>query len=196
MIQSVRGRLSQKTPTFVVVDVAGIGLGIKVSLGTYEKLGEVGSEVSLITYLQVKEDALQLYGFLSSQERELFLLLISISGIGPKLGIGILSGVDPQSFCDMVKNGDTAKIRLIPGIGAKTADRIIVELKNKIDKISLGGDSGKPSASNHFDEALFALKSLGYNSNIAQKAIDKVSKDTNKDISVEEIIKLALKTLM
>lgn len=196
MIHSIEGKILQKHATFTVINVSGIGFGLHIPLSTYEKLGNPGTIAQLITYLHVREDTLQFFGFHTTEERDLFLSLISISGIGPKLAIGILSGVSVKDFCAMIENGDTARIKRIPGIGQKTADRLIVELKNRVGKIFAMQPSPDTSLTGNFEEAMLALQSLGYKQNDAQKMLNTISKDLPPNTAVEELIKLTLKKLM
>jgi len=197
MIHTIEGKLQEKQPTFAIVNVNGVGYGIHIALTTFERLGEHGSNVFLHTYLHVREEALQLYGFYTTEEREMFLALTSVSGIGPKLGIGILSGVSVHDFCELIRQGNAAKIKRIPGIGAKTADRLILELKSKVDKISSGDSSVKAtSLNNHTEEAILALQSLGYKPADAQKAINAHAASILPTTPLEEIIRLALQKLM
>jgi len=136
MIVSVRGKLVRKTPTAVIVEVGGISLSLAISVSTFDRLPDPGKEVSLKTYLNVREDALELYGFHSIEERGIFLLLIGISGIGPKMAINILSGTTADEFKNRIIAGDVGALTALPGIGPKTARRIIVELKkNSLSRI-------------------------------------------------------------
>jgi len=136
MIVSVRGKLVRKTPTAAIVEVGGISLSLAISVSTFDRLPDPGKEVSLKTYLNVREDALELYGFHSIEERGIFLLLIGISGIGPKMAINILSGTTADEFKNRIIAGDVGALTALPGIGPKTARRIIVELKkNSLSRI-------------------------------------------------------------
>ena len=196
MISSVKGTLLQKQPTTAVVEVAGIGLEIGISVYTFESLGQPGAAVSLLTYLHVREDALQLFGFRDETERKLFLALTSISGIGPRLGMGILSGVDANTLCTLIRQGDVARLKKVPGVGPKTAERLILEMKGKIDKIVAPSSSQSAALSKPFEEALVALQSLGYKQPGAQAALDAIARESGTDLSIEEAIRLALKRLM
>lgn len=196
MISSVKGTLLQKQPTTAVVEVAGIGLEIGISVYTYESLGQPGSPVSLLTYLHVREDILQLFGFRDETERKLFLLLTSISGIGPRLGMGILSGVDANTLCAIIRQGDVARLKKVPGVGPKTAERVILEMKGKIDKIAAASSAQTAHGVQPFEEALLALQSLGYKQLDAQTALDNVARESGSGLSIEEAIRLALKRLM
>ena len=196
MIYQVKGRLISKDKDFVVLDVGGIGLKISSTLNTIRGINEKG-EVLLYTYLHVREDALDLYGFHSLAEKEVFLLLIGISGIGPKLANTILSGILPGDLKEKIISGDINALTSVPGVGSKTAKRIIVELKDKFTKI----DESSMGFSDKIDSKLYAdtlnaLSGLGYNPKQSKLALDKIfnSADQNKD-NIEVIIRAALKIL-
>ena len=196
MIYQVSGNLIAKHKDFVVIEVSGIGYAIKSTTNTINTI-KLEQKILLHTYLHVREDALDLYGFHSTLEREVFLLLIGISGIGPKLAITILSGILPDELKDKIISGDIASLTSIPGVGTKTAKRIIVELKDKFTKIEKGslGFSDKLN-SKLYDDALNALLSLGYSSQQSKQVLDHIAngKDDNKQ-NIETIIKAALKRL-
>ena len=196
MIYQVSGNLIAKHKDFVVIEVSGIGFKITSTTNTINTI-KLEQKILLHTYLHVREDALDLYGFHSTLEREVFLLLIGISGIGPKLAITILSGILPDELKDKIISGDIASLTSIPGVGAKTAKRIIVELKDKFTKIEEGsiGFSDKLN-SKLYDDALNALLSLGYSSQQSKQVLDHIAngKDDNKR-NIETIIKAALKRL-
>ena len=196
MIYQVSGNLIAKHKDFVVIEVSGIGFKITSTINTINTI-KLEQKILLHTYLHVREDTLDLYGFHSTLEREVFLLLIGISGIGPKLAITILSGILPDELKDKIISGDIASLTSIPGVGAKTAKRIIVELKDKFTKIEEGslGFSDKLN-SKLYDDALNALLSLGYSSQQSKQVLDHIAngKDDNKR-NIETIIKTALKRL-
>ena len=196
MIYQVSGNLIAKHKDFVVIEVSGIGFKITSTTNTINMI-KLEQKILLHTYLHVREDALDLYGFHSTLEREVFLLLIGISGIGPKLAITILSGILPDELKDKIISGDIASLTSIPGVGTKTAKRIIVELKDKFTKIEEGslGFSDKLN-SKLYDDALNALLSLGYSSQQSKQVLDHIAngKDDNKQ-NIETIIKTALKRL-
>ncbi len=196
MIYQISGNLIAKHKDFVVIEVSGIGFKITSTTNTINTI-KLEQKILLHTYLHVREDALDLYGFHSPLEREVFLLLIGISGIGPKLAITILSGILPDELKDKIISGDIASLTSIPGVGAKTAKRIIVELKDKFTKIEEGslGFSDKLN-SKLYDDALNALLSLGYSSQQSKQVLDHIAngKDDNKQ-NIETIIKTALKRL-
>ena len=196
MIYQISGDLIAKHKDFVVIEVSGIGFKITSTTNTINMI-KLEQKILLHTYLHVREDALDLYGFHSTLEREVFLLLIGISGIGPKLAITILSGILPDELKDKIISGDIASLTSIPGVGAKTAKRIIIELKDKFTKIEEGslGFSDKLN-SKLYDDALNALLSLGYSSQQSKQVLDHIAngKDDNKQ-NIETIIKTALKRL-
>ena len=192
MIYQVKGRLISKDMDFVVLEVGGIGLKILSTLNTIRTINGEG-EVLLYTYLHVREDALDLYGFHSLLEKEVFLLLIGISGIGPKLANTILSGILPDELKEKIISGDINALTSVPGVGSKTAKRIIIELKDKFTKIEKDsiGFSEKIDSKLYAD-ASNALYSLGYNPKQSKLALDQVF---NSNDNIEVIIKSALKKL-
>jgi len=196
MIASLTGILKYKSPTEILIDVNGIGYTVSIPLSTYEKLGDVGSSISLLTYFHVREDAMQLFGFFSDEERRLFKLLISVSGIGPKIAQSILSGMNVEELKSYLISGNVIALTAIPGVGKKTAERLILELRDKVGKAIADGEPisalGMASAMMRA-EALQALTSLGYNLQIAEKSIRLVLKETEgSNISLEELVKRAL----
>ncbi len=203
MYAFVQGKLYSKNSGEVVVNCSGVGYLINTSLQTFEKLPNVNEEVFLNTYLIVREDSHQLYGFLNTQELELFKLLISISGVGPKVALGILSSVTPSILRDSIIRNDLLKLQKLPGIGKKTAERLVLELKDKIQKVDIqsNDDSSSKSAIGDltlFDEATSALIALGYNKTLAEKAVKQSENDFKLQTSktVEVLIRLALKNAM
>tara|TARA_B100000929_G_scaffold231136_1_gene187626 strand:- start:718 stop:1314 length:597 start_codon:yes stop_codon:yes gene_type:complete len=198
MIESIKGILNKKEPTLVIIDVGGIRLGVNITLSTYEKLGEVDASIELLTYLNVREDIMELYGFFDNNERYLFKQLRSVNGIGPKSALNILSGTSPNTFKKNIINGDIGSLTSIPGIGAKTAKRIIIELKDKFIKGGETVDLGFQLDSDEkdiIDDVVKVLLSLGYNRNLIDKAVsDIATKEVLKD-DLENIIKMTLKKL-
>ena len=196
MIAYIKGRLAHKDPTFVIIDVNGIGYQIKISLNTYAAIKDA-EEIKLHTFLHIKEDAHTLYGFGQNSEKNLFLNLISISGIGPSTGLMVLSSLSPQEIQEAIANEDVRTIQNIKGIGAKTAQRLILELKDKIRKeITVESTSKFSQKTNNTlrNEALSALVTLGINKMAAEKSIDQILKKEGDSITLEHLIKLALKT--
>jgi len=195
MYAYLKGKLAHKDPTFVIIDINGVGYEVKISLTTYSQIKDEEA-IQLHTYLQVKEDGHTLFGFFDLQEKELFLKLISISGVGPSTGLMVLSSLGPEEATNAIITEDVRTIQSVKGIGGKTAQRIILELKDKVGKEVLSDDHiniSISSASTTRNEALQALITLGINKTAAQKSIDKVLKENGSDISLEELIKLALK---
>ncbi len=196
MIYQVSGSIISKHKDFVVIMVGGFGIKVASTKNTIETI-KLNAKIQLYTYLHVREDALDLYGFHSTLEREIFLLLIGISGIGPKLGVTILSGILPDELKEKVVSGDIGALTAIPGVGAKTAKRIIIELKDKFIKNG-NEDIGFNDNLSHklYDDAFNALSSLGYNTHQSKKALGRILKDKDdKNHTIESIIKAALKHL-
>jgi Holliday junction DNA helicase RuvA len=197
MIASLTGILKFKSPTEILIDVHGVGYTVSIPLSTYEKLGDVDSSISLLTYFHVREDAMQLFGFFSDEERRLFKLLISVSGIGPKIAQSILSGMNVNELKSYLISGNVTALTAIPGVGKKTAERLILELRDKVGKAIADAESistlGMASAAMRA-EALQALTSLGYNLQTSEKSIRLVLKETEGSIiSLEELVKRALR---
>jgi Holliday junction DNA helicase RuvA len=199
MIAFLRGRVHDKQPNTVVIDVNGVGYEVHVPLSTFYNVGDPGDEVSLRVYTHVREDQLQLYGFLTELERQLFERLISISGIGPKLAIVVLSGMETRELVAAVQRADVARLTTIPGIGKKTAERIVLELKDRIAKVALPAASGAAPAASSADQLradlLSALLNLGYHRQQAEKAID-ATVTSNPNASLEHAVRAALRELM
>lgn len=197
MINHLKGILQHKSPTEIVIDNQGVGYSISIPFSTYEKLGEVGTTVTVLTHLHVREDALQLYGFATEADREVFRLLISVSGIGPKIAQGILSGIQPGELQALILQGNVSALTAIPGVGRKTAERLIVELRDKISKLDSPSTSATAPAGSAGirNEAMMALISLGYNRPAAEKAIRAALQDLNKkDVTIQELLKQSLKS--
>lgn len=193
MITHLEGKLVEKNPTDVVIDCNGVGYFINISLHTFSQIPD-REHLKLYTYLQVREDAHSLYGFSSKIEREIFKLLISVSGIGANTARTMLSSLSPDQVKDGIAGGDVALIQSVKGIGAKTAQRVIIDLKDKVLKVyGIDELSLIPNNTNK-DEALSALDVLGFNKKQSEKVIDRILK-TQPDAPVEQIIKEALKNL-
>ncbi|MGB3145892.1 MAG: Holliday junction branch migration protein RuvA [Maribacter sp.] len=193
MIHHLRGKLVEKNPTHVIVECGGVGYFVNISLNTFSKLPEQ-ENISLFTHLQVKEDSHTLYGFVEKSEREIFRLLISVSGIGSSIARTMLSSMSPSQIRDAIANGDVPSIQSIKGIGAKTAQRVILDLRDKVLKVYDIDELSLSANNTNKDEALSALEVLGFARKQAERVVDKVlNQDTS--LSVENIIKLALKNL-
>ena len=193
MIHHLKGQLIEKNPTYVVIECNGIGYTVNISLHTFSLIPD-SEAVSLYTHLQVKEDSHTLYGFIEKSEREIFKLLISVSGVGTSTARVMLSSLQPKEVTQAIATGDVPTIQSVKGIGAKTAQRVILDLKDKVLKV-LGDDEVFLSQNNtNKEEALSALEILGYNRRQAGKVVEKILKD-DPESTVESIIKLALKKL-
>lgn len=207
MIGRIRGILVEKAPGQALVECAGLGYEVDIPYTTFFHLPETGDEVTLHTHFAVREDAQSLYGFASSLDRDLFRLLIKVNGVGPKLAVGILSGLDAQQFIRCVENRDSASLVKLPGVGKKTAERLLIEMTDRIGQLEgqfvptspettgLGqmggqGSSGGPAAT---EEAEAALIALGYKPQEAAKAISKVAEE---GMTSETLIRLALRNMI
>lgn len=197
MIGRLRGVLTEKQPPHLMIDVQGVGYELEASLSTFYHLPEVGAEVTLYTHLAVREDTHNLYGFATSSERALFRSLIRVSGIGAKLALLILSGMNVEAFTLCVQAGDSASLTRLPGVGKKTAERLIVEMRDRIGSLELGASftpaatgAVTSSAANPVDDAVSALASLGYKPPEAARMVQALGKVDGK--SSEEIIRMAL----
>ena len=197
LIAYLEGKLIEKNPTHLVLEVNGVGYSINIPLSSYASVGEVGQSVKVLTHQYVREDELKLYGFASRQEKGLFELLISVNGVGPRVALGILSSIPVADFQRSVLGEDLDVLTHISGVGKKTAQRLIVELKEKLGKVDLGvekviGVKDKIGAPVE-EEAILALVSLGYNKLDARKAVQKVDSESKESLPIEELIKRALK---
>ena len=193
MIAHIQGKLVEKTPTEVVLDCGGVGYHINISLHTYSLLPQL-EQIKLFTYLQVKEDSHTLFGFVEKSEREIFKMLLSVSGIGASIARTMLSSLEPKQIIQALAVGDVAAIQSIKGIGSKTAQRAILDLKDKVLKLYDLDEVSILQNNTNKDEALSALEVLGFNKKLAEKVVDKiVNQDSNA--TVESIIKQALKNL-
>ena len=192
MIASLNGTVLTKRPEGVIVDVNGVGYQLSVPLCSLTDIPEPGETVFMHTYTHVREDALQLFGFLNEKDREVFTTLIGISGIGPKLGLAILSGMPAERFVEAVQNEDVTMLSTIPGLGKKTASRLILELKGKLPSLD-PGETSSFRASQEAIDAISALVNLGYKKQFAEKAVETAVR--NSAGSIEDIIMESLKNL-
>lgn len=199
MIDHIRGRLALKSPTYVRVEVHGVGYGIHIPLSTYDYLAGTEKEIELYTFLHVREDCLQLFGFKTAQEKELFELLISVSGVGPRLALRILSGLSVREFREAVGQESLRSLTAIPGVGRKTAQRLIVDLKEKIGIAAVTKEieemAKTPGEGQLINDAVSALVSLGCKPPEAAKAVKEARASSSKEIPLEALIKEALKRL-
>jgi Holliday junction DNA helicase RuvA len=193
MIAHLQGKLVEKTPTDVVIDCGGVGYHVNISLHTFSLLPNT-EQIKLFTYLQIKEDAHTLFGFVEKSEREIFKMLLSVSGIGAGIARTMLSSLDPKQIIQALAVGDLATIQSIKGIGSKTAQRAILDLKDKVLKVYDLDEVSMSQSNTNKDEALSALEVLGFNKKLAEKIVEKIIKDS-PDASVESLIKQALKNL-
>jgi Holliday junction DNA helicase RuvA len=194
MYAYIDGKLAYKSPSYVVIDAGGVGYHINISLSTYSKLGD-GERCKLFTWLHVKEDAHTLYGFADEGERRLFQHLISVSGIGPNTGRMMLSSITPEEIQTAIIKGDVSLIQRIKGIGPKSAQRLILELQDKLKKEGPDALMAVPVNKTVKDEALSALTMLGFARNAAEKVLEQELSKNNGDLTVEQLIKFALKSL-
>ncbi|MBL4709354.1 MAG: Holliday junction branch migration protein RuvA [Flavobacteriales bacterium] len=193
MIAHINGKLVEKTPTYVVIECNGVGYKLNISLSTYSKLG-ADESCKLFTEFIVREDAQLLYGFTDHAERRLFQLLISVSGVGPATALLVLSSADAEEIQQAILGGNAAWFKGVKGIGPKSAQRIIIDLKDKISKENISADNSLRLNNTVKEESLSALVNLGFNKNQAEKMIVKILQ-ANAEAAVEEVIKLALKGL-
>lgn len=195
MIAHLRGRIFDKQPNRIIVDVNGVGYDVAVPLSTFYGLGEAGAEIALRIHTHVREDALLLYGFATRLEQELFEKLISVSGIGPKVALAVLSGIEPNDLIKAIQRGDLARLTAIPGVGKKTSERIVLELKDRLPLAAhteaQAGGASEPSDLK--DDVLSALMNLGYHRPLAEKAVEGVLKAKTGDF--EQTLRQALREL-
>ncbi len=193
MIAHLQGKLVEKTPTHVIIDCGGVGYHVNISLHTYSLLPE-SDLIKLFTHLQIKEDAHTLFGFIEKSEREIFKLLLSVSGIGASIARTMLSSLDPKQITNAIASADVVTIQSIKGIGSKTAQRVILDLKEKVLKLYDIDEVSMSKSNTNRDEALSALEVLGFVRRTSEKIVEKIVKE-DPEASVESIIKKALKNL-
>ena len=205
MIAHLSGTLLSKQATSAIIDVGGVGYEVAIPLSTFYELGEAGSPVQLRVYTHVREDALQLYGFKTARERELFLQLISVSGVGPGLAIKLLSGMNADELIASIRTNNLVRLVSIPGVGRKTAERLVVDLRDKIAGLSspaleeefaarVAATGAPPSEDAMRNDAMSALGNLGYQKSAAEKAV-KTAIDEGGELSVETILRRSLRSL-
>lgn len=203
MIGKIRGCLVEKQPPHLLIDVGGVGYDVEAPMSVFYRLPEAGSEVSLYTHFVVREDAQLLYGFSTREERELFRTLIKVNGVGPKLGLTLLSGIDADTFVRCVNENDSATLVKLPGVGKKTAERLIIEMKDKLDRwqsapllngkpMVVGSEMAK-AARDTEQEAVGALVALGYKPQDASKVVSRIFVEGMKP---EDIIRQSLKSMI
>ena len=198
MIALLTGRIAYKAPEFIILDVHGVGYRVQIPFSTYYDLPETGSDITLNIHTQVKEDAINLYGFRTLPEKNFFQLLISVSGIGPKLGKDILSNIQVEDLGRALSQGDLKRLSAIPGIGMKTAERLVLELRGKVQKLDLSlpapGGARTPETSTITDDVASALINLGYKETVVKRVLADI--EITPEVPMEELLKKALKLLM
>jgi Holliday junction DNA helicase RuvA len=195
MIGQLRGRLAEKRPNQLLVDVGGVGYLVQVPLSTYASVGELHAEVTLLIHTHVREDALALYGFVSSREKHFFEMLLSASGVGPTLALKILSGMTVEELVPAIRAGDLARLTRIPGVGRKTAERIVVELKDKLESVAV--EAQKPvaaSAAGTEADVISALVNLGYEARTAESAASEAKREAGSS-NFEKLLRASLQVL-
>jgi len=195
VIAHLRGQILYKIPNYVVIECGGVGYELAISVTTYTAIGDVGAEARLHVHTHVREDAFLLFGFAEVTEKRLFEKLLTISGIGPKLAITVLSGISAERLVEAIRGGDHATLTRIPGIGKKTAERVVLELKDKLDDLAgyaTGGVSTTPSLGGTAEDVLSALVNLGYPRPIAQKAVESAAKDASVSGDFERLFRAAM----
>ena len=195
MIARLHGQLIEKSPSRLIVDVGGVGYDVLVPLSTFYGLGEPGASVTLRVHTHVREDVIALYGFATSLEQDLFERLISISGIGPKLALAVLSGIDPADLVRAIRSQDVARLTRIPGVGKKTAERIGLELKDRLPLATVALDTGPAGGDDLRADLLSALTNLGYKGAVAERAVDAAVKKT-PGASFEDLLRDILRGMM
>jgi Holliday junction DNA helicase RuvA len=195
MIGQLRGRLTDKRPNQVLVDVGGVGYIVQVPLSTFAALGELHTEVTLLIHTHVREDALSLYGFLSSREKHFFEMLLSASGVGPSLALKILSGMSVEELVPAIRGSDLGRLTKIPGVGRKTAERIVVELKDKLDAVTVEVERPAPSSPAGVEaDVVSALVNLGYEARLAESAVTDARRE-NGTGNFEKLLRASLQSL-
>ena len=199
MIAHIQGRLHFKSPENLIIDVDGIGYQVHVPLTTFYELPDIGNTVALHIHTHVREDALQLYGFQAQEEKALFIRLMGVAGIGPRLAVNILSGISPAELAESLLQGDLARLISIPGVGRKTAERIMLEMRDKLPALAADRDvvlSVKNAAAEAvINDAVSALVNLGYKKGLAQRAIDQAQQRLQGEMTLERLLKESLRAL-
>jgi Holliday junction DNA helicase RuvA len=203
MIAFLAGKILEKEANSVIIDVGGVGYEATIPLSTFYELGDIGADASLRIYTYVREDSLQLFGFKTLQERELFLKLITVSGIGPKVAISMLSGMNADEIIAAIRTDNLVLLTSIPGIGKKTAERLVIELRDKVVSLAAKAAAGtsttidgeiKTSSNDILEDAISALTNLGYQRNAAEKALTKVVQE-GTEMSVQKLLRRSLQLL-
>lgn len=199
MIALISGKIAYKGIAHVIVDVQGVGYRVFIPLTTFYELPEAGQAITLHVHTSVKQDAINLFGFYTDQERDLFQLMISVSGIGPKIAMNILSGISARDLINAISGGHVGKLVNIPGVGKKMAERLVLELKDKVVKKMMAGKTAEADVLNRtddmMDDVLSALINLGYKNNIAKDALDKAVRSSEEKLEMDKLLKQTLKIL-
>lgn len=190
MIAQLRGRIVSRQPNNVIIDVGGVGYGVHIPLSTFTQLQDVAGETTLLTYTHVTQDSIQLYGFATIVEKHLFLLLITVNGVGPRLASSILSGIAPEELAAAIERKDEARLIMVPGIGKKTAARLIIDLHDKVRKVPLELKPGEVAPTR--GDLVSALMNLGYTEPRAARAVELAIADSGTDAGFELLLKRAL----
>ena len=200
MIAFLSGKLLEKHANTVIVGVGGVGYEVTIPLSTFYELGEPGSDVELRIYTHVREDAIQLFGFKTLRERDLYLKLISVQGIGAKSGVTMLSGMSADEIVAAIRSNDLGRLTAIPGVGRKTAERLVIELRDKVGELAVAAGVAAAISADElpadavFDDALSALVNLGYQKSAAERALKKVVQD-GTEMSVQKLLRRSLQVL-
>jgi Holliday junction DNA helicase RuvA len=200
MIALISGKIASKNISNVIIDVQGVGYRVFIPLTTFYELPETGAMITLHVHTNVKEDAINLFGFYTTQERDLFQLMISVSGIGPKMSMNILSGIPAQELLGAISDGNVNKLTRIPGVGKKMAERLVLELKEKVIKKMMLEELPQANAQNRLDDMMAedvvsALVNLGYKSNVAKDALDKAIRSSDGEMVMDQLLKKTLKII-
>jgi Holliday junction DNA helicase RuvA len=200
MIALISGKIVYKGISHVIVDVQGVGYRVFIPLTTFYELPEAGQPITLHVHTNVKQDAINLFGFYTDQERDLFQLMISVSGIGPKIAMNILSGISAKDLMNAISGGNVGKLVNIPGVGKKMAERLVLELKEKVVKKMMAGkapEAGAPGRADDMvvEDVLSALVNLGYKSSVAKDALDKALRSSEEELGMDMLLKKTLKFL-
>src|SRR5947209_12713907 len=194
MIGQLRGRLAEKRPNQVLIDVGGVGYVVQVPLSAYAALGELHAEVTLLIHTHVREDALALYGFVSAREKHFFEMLLSASGVGPSLALKILSGMSVEELVPAIRGSDLARLTRIPGVGRKTAERMVVELKDKLEAVAIESDRPAASPAGIEADVASALVNLGYDTRTAENAVAEAKREAGAG-NFEKLLRATLQAL-
>jgi holliday junction DNA helicase RuvA len=199
MIAHLSGKLLEKQANSVIVDVGGVGYEVTIPLSTFYEIGEPGTDIELRIYTHVREDAIQLFGFKTTRERDLYLKLISVQGIGAKSGVTMLSGMSADEIVSAIRSNDLGRLTAIPGVGRKTAERLVIELRDKVGDLAAAAAASSMAsdelpADAVFDDALSALVNLGYQRAAAERALKKVTQE-GADMSVQKLLRRSLQVL-